>query len=126
MDEYSPKRYDVAQLKFLCENLFDESIATLNLQQACWINDPASAESLQLHDLIEHIAAFSILYKLKHSEDELLIQQVDKYLDDTFTLFSGYTVNKQDFNFWKTSSNQLFRLFFDTRLSEKNGHSVIH
>ena len=126
MDEYSPKRYDVAQLKFLCENLFDESIATLNVQQACWVNDPASAENLQLHELIEHIAAFSILYKLKHSEDEQLIKQVDKYLDDTFTLFSGYTVNKQDFSFWKTSSNQLFRLFFEASPCETNGHSFIH
>ncbi len=28
MDEYSPKRHDIAQLKFLCENLYDEGIAT--------------------------------------------------------------------------------------------------
>ncbi|PPS58096.1 Hha toxicity attenuator, partial [Pantoea sp. BRM17] len=30
MDEYSPKRHDIAQLKFLCENLYDESMATLS------------------------------------------------------------------------------------------------
>ncbi len=126
MDEYSPKRYDVVQLKYLCENLFDESVATLNVHQECWINDPASTENLQLHELIEHIAAFSILYKLKHSEDEQLIKQVDKYLDDTFTLFSGYTVNKQDFNIWKTSSNQLFSLFFEASPCETNGHSFTH
>ncbi len=29
MDEYSPKRHDIAQLKFLCESLYDEGIATL-------------------------------------------------------------------------------------------------
>lgn len=29
MDEYSPKRYDIAQLKYLCENLYDEGIASL-------------------------------------------------------------------------------------------------
>ncbi len=126
MDEYSPKRYDVAQLKFLCENLFDESLATLNVHQLCWINDPTSAENLELNDLIEHIAAFSILYKLKHSEDELLITQVDKYLDDTFTLFSGYSVSKQDFNYWKTSSDQLFRLFYEVSPCQENGHSFTH
>ena len=126
MDEYSPKRYDVAQLKFLCENLFDESLATLNLQELCWINDPTSIENLQLHDLIEHIAAVSIIYKLKHSEDELLISQVDKYLDDTFTLFSGYTVNEQDLDYWKASSGKLFRLFFEASLCQESGQSLTH
>jgi len=29
MDEYSPRRHDIAQLKFLSESLYDESLATL-------------------------------------------------------------------------------------------------
>ena len=40
MDEYSPKRHDIAQLKFLCENLYDEGIATLGDSHHGWVNDP--------------------------------------------------------------------------------------
>lgn len=113
MDEYSPKRYDVAQLTFLCESLFDQTLASLNTEQFCWVNDPVSPESLQLNELIEHIAAVTILYKLKHPEDEVLISQVDTFLDDTFTLLSRYTVNKKDVRYWETSSEQLFKVFID-------------
>ncbi len=29
MDEYSPKRHDIAQLKFLCETLYHDCLANL-------------------------------------------------------------------------------------------------
>lgn len=90
MDEYSPKRHDIAQLNFLCENLYDESMATLGDSHHGWVNDPTSATNIQLNELIEHIASFTMNYKIKHAEDEDLIVQIDDYLDDTFMLFSNY------------------------------------
>jgi hha toxicity modulator TomB len=111
MDEYSPKRHDIAQLKFLCENLFDESMATLTDSHHGWVNDPTSPGNLQLNDLIEHIASFTMNYKIKHVEDEALITQIDEYLDDTFMLFSSYGINTQDLQRWQRSAKRLFNLF---------------
>jgi hha toxicity modulator TomB len=111
MDEYSPKRHDIAQLKYLCESLFDDSMATLTDSHHGWVNDPTSESNLQLNDLIEHIASFTMNYKIKHVEDEALISQIDEYLDDTFMLFSNYGVNSPDLQRWQRSAKRLFNLF---------------
>lgn len=111
MDEYSPKRHDIAQLKFLCENLYAESMATLGDSHHGWVNDPTSAVNLQLNELIEHIASFTMNYKIKHVEDEDLIAQIDEYLDDTFMLFSNYGINVQDLQRWQKSAKRLFNIF---------------
>lgn len=111
MDEYSPRRHDIAQLKFLCESLYDESLATLGDSHHGWVNDPTSAVNLQLNDLIEHIAAFTMNYKIKHIEDSDLISQIDEYLDDTFMLFSNYGINVQDLQRWQKSARRLFNIF---------------
>ncbi len=113
MDEYSPKRHDIAQLKFLCENLYDESLATLGDSHHGWVNDPTSAMNLQLNDLIEHIAAFTMNYKIKHIEDSNLISQIDEFLDDTFMLFSNYGINAQDLQRWQKSAKRLFNIFVE-------------
>ncbi|EOS94271.1 Hha toxicity modulator TomB [Erwinia tracheiphila] len=111
MDEYSPKRHDIAQLKFLCENLYDESMTTIGDSHHGWINDPTSASNLQLNDLIEHIASFTMNYKIKHIEDSDLISQIDEYLDDTFMLFSNYGINVQELQRWRKSAEGLFSIF---------------
>ncbi len=111
MDEYSPKRHDISQLKFLCENLYDESVATLGDSHYGWVNDPTSALNLQLNELIEHIAGFIVNYKIKHIEDSELISQIDDYLDTTFMLFSNYGINAEDLQRWQSSSKQLFSCF---------------
>ncbi len=111
MDEYSPKRHDIAQLKFLCENLYDESLATIGDSHHGWVNDPTSAANLQLNELIEHIAGFTMNYKIKHIEDSDLISQIDEYLDDTFMLFSNYGINGQDLQRWQKSAKRLFSIF---------------
>jgi len=103
MDEYSPKRHDIAQLKFLCETLYHDCLANLEQSNHGWVNDPTSATSLQLNELIEHIATFALNYKL--------IAQIDEYLDDTFMLFSSYGINTQDLQKWRKSGNRLFRCF---------------
>ncbi|MCX8958028.1 Hha toxicity modulator TomB [Erwinia psidii] len=111
MDEYSPKRHDIAQLKFLCENLYDESMATIGDSHHGWINDPTSATNLQLNELIEHVAAFTMNFKIKHIEDSDLITQIDEYLDDTFMLFSNYGINVQELQRWRKSAKRLFNIF---------------
>ena len=83
MDEYSPKRHDIAQLRFLCETLYHDCLANLEESNHGWVNDPTSAVNLQLNELIEHIATFALNYKIKYAEDNKLIAQVDEYLDDT-------------------------------------------
>ncbi|EGZ1017037.1 Hha toxicity modulator TomB [Escherichia coli] len=90
MDEYSPKRHDIAQLKFLCETLYHDCLANLEESNHGWVNDPTSAINLQLNELIE---------------------QIDEYLDDTFMLFSSYGINMQDLQKWRKSGNRLFRCF---------------
>ncbi len=35
MDEYSPKRHDIAQLRFLCETLYHDCLA--NLEEQPWL-----------------------------------------------------------------------------------------
>ena len=110
MDEYSPKRHDIAQLKFLCETLYHDCLANLEESNG-WVNDPTSAINLQLNELIEHIATFALNYKIKYNEDNKLIEQIDEYLDDTFMLFSSYGINMQDLQKWRKSGNRLFRCF---------------
>ncbi|OSM95441.1 MULTISPECIES: Hha toxicity modulator TomB [Lonsdalea] len=120
MDEYSPKHYDIAQLRFLCENLRDESIATLGDSNHGWVNDPTSAINLQLNELIEHIAAFIGTYKIKYPDDEELYMRVEKYLDDTYILFSNYGINDAELRRWQKSKSQLFRM-----LSEKSNYATV-
>lgn len=105
MDEYSPKRHDIAQLKFLCETLYHDCLANLEESNHGWVNDPTSAINLQLNELIEHIATFALNYKIKYNEDNKLIEQIDEYLDDTFMLFSSYGINMQDLQKWRKSGN---------------------
>lgn len=111
MDEYSPKRHDIAQLKFLCETLYHDCLANLEESNHGWVNDPTSAVNLQLNELIEHIAAFALNYKIKYAADNKLVTQLDEYLDDTFVLFSNYGINSADLQKWRKSGNRLFRCF---------------
>ena len=113
MDEYSPKRHDLAELNFLCENLYDESMATLDDSHHGWVNDPTSTINLQLNELIEHIVSFTMIYKIKYAEDKDLIVQIDEYLDDTFMLFSNYGINVQDLQRWQHRARRLFSLLIE-------------
>ena len=113
MDEYSPKRHDIAQLRFLCETLYHDSLIALEANHLGGINDPTSLVNLQLNELIEHIATFALNYKIKYNGDNKLIAQIDEYLDDTFMLFSRYGINNAELQKWRKSGNKLFRCFVD-------------
>ncbi len=114
MDEYSPKRHDIAQLKYLCGNLYDEGIVSLGDSYHGWVNDPASALNLEMNELIDHIASFVVLFKLKHHNENDLTDHVETFLDDTFTLFSSYSFNNVDVQRWRKSRSRLFGTFSET------------
>src|SRR5690606_42112267 len=111
MDEYSPKRHDIAQLKFLCESLYHDCLANLEESNHGWVNDPTSAINLQLNELIEHIATFALNYKIKYNEDNKLLEQIDEYLDDTYMLFSSYGINTHDLQQRRNSGKRQNRCF---------------
>ncbi|WMQ73931.1 MAG: Hha toxicity modulator TomB [Sodalis sp.] len=98
MDEYSPKHYDIAQLKYLCENIY-KGIASLGDSYHGWVNNQSSIVNLQLNKLIEHIAANIVILKLKYHNDSELTDQVETFLDDTFTMFSSYSINNYNIQY---------------------------
>lgn len=116
MDEYSPKHYDIAQLRFLCENLCDESVATLGDSSHGWVNDPTSAINLQLNELIEHIATFILTFKIKYPDEDELSKRVEQYLDDTYALFSNYGINGAELKRWQRSKATLLGMFSQENL----------
>ncbi|MCS3431915.1 Hha toxicity modulator TomB [Klebsiella sp. BIGb0407] len=120
MDEYSPKRHDIAQLKFLCESLQRDCLLNLDSSNHGWVNGPTSVTHLQLNELIEHIAAFALNYKIKYIDDSKLIELVDEYLDDSFMLFSNYSISGQDLQKWQGSEHRLFQ----SLINEDHDNSV--
>lgn len=110
MDEYSPKDMILRSLNFSAKPCIMTVLQTRKSNHG-WVNDPTSAVNLQLNELIEHIAAFALNYKIKYAEDNKLITQIDEYLDDTFVLFSNYGINSADLQKWRKSGNRLFRCF---------------
>lgn len=111
MDEYSPKGYDIAQLKFLCETLQHDCQSQLVSGRHGWINDPTSDVHIQLNELIEHIAAAALNFKIKYAEDTELPECIDDYLNDCFMLSSNYGINQQDLKKWHNSGDRLFQVF---------------
>lgn len=111
MDEYSPKLYDIAQLKYLCENLYNEGVVSLGDGYHGWVNDPSSTINLQLNELIEHIAENIVIFKLKYHNESELTDQVESFLDDTFTLFSNYGISNYDIQRWRRSRGRLLGAF---------------
>lgn len=110
MDEYSTKRHDIAELKYLCESLYAESLTTLDNSEHGWINDPTSSENLQLNELIEHIASFLVSFKIKYMDENDLSALVEEYLDDTYTVFSNYSINNTDLHRWQETKMRTFRM----------------
>lgn len=110
MDEYSPRKVDIARLKFLCDELYLTSSELVQEKVTVTI-DPVDKKVIQLFELIEHIANYTVNYKLKHTDDIQLTTTVNEFLDETFTLFSKCTIKKNEFKQWQDSTNRLFNLF---------------
>jgi hha toxicity modulator TomB len=116
MDEYSPKRHDIAQLKFLCENLHDEGMNALGDSHHGWVNDPTASVNLQLNDLIEHIASFAMSFRIKYSDESGLSELIEEYLNDTYMLFTSYSINESDLRRWQKTKVRISRMFLGESL----------
>ncbi|WFQ79719.1 Hha toxicity modulator TomB [Xenorhabdus sp. SF857] len=107
MDEYSPRRHDVAELKYLCENLIHEAFSVLNRTDNHWIHDLTSEKSLKLNELIEHIAAFVWSFKIKYSDNHTLSTLIDDYLDKTYNLFGSDKISFLELTKWQKTNEHL-------------------
>ncbi|SEQ73820.1 hha toxicity modulator TomB [Rosenbergiella nectarea] len=114
MDEYTPKYFDIAQLKYLCEKLYTECDLLLNENTQFAVNDPTATESLLLNDFIEHIANVGINYRIKYSQDTALIEALDQFLDHSSQLLGNYGVTPKEIKEWKQLSDTLFQYFNKT------------
>lgn len=111
MDEYTPKYFDIAQLKYLCEKLYTECELLLSENTLFTVNDPTAIESLLLNDFIEHIANVGINYRIKYSRDTALTEALDQFLDHSSQLLGNYGVTPKEITQWKQMSDTLFQYF---------------
>lgn len=109
MDEYTLHHHDLAELKYLCSLLFNQGMAALDDSNHGWVNDPTSAISLQLNDLLEHISTFGLTFRLKYPQDSELTELLDTYLDETYDLFSNYSINDQALKKWFRAKGRILR-----------------
>ncbi|CDG20133.1 conserved protein of unknown function [Xenorhabdus poinarii G6] len=110
MDEYSPRKYDIAELKYLCENLIDEALSVLNRTDNHWIHDLTSEKSLKLNELMEHIAAFVLSFKIKYSDNYTLSTLIDNYLDETYNLFGNDKISFLELTKWQRTNEHLTKI----------------
>lgn len=101
MDEYSPRNYDIAVLKYLCDELCREGTQTLIRSNNYWVNDLASDSNLKLNELLGYIADVTWSFKIKHTQNKDLISFVDEYIDETYSLFGQMEVSFNEVEEWK-------------------------
>ncbi len=107
MDEYSPNNYDIAELKYLCNSLQNEALFTLRKTNTHWINDLSSQKSVNLNELIEHVASFVWRFKIKYPNEQLIISLADEYLDETYNLFGSPLITLSELTDWKKMNQHL-------------------
>ncbi|MCW2256163.1 hha toxicity modulator TomB [Providencia alcalifaciens] len=113
MDEYSPKNYDISELKYLCNSLNREAISSLQKTNTHWVNDLSSPQSARLNELIEHITAFVWQYKIKYPKENLVISLVEEYLDETYDLFGSPVITLSEIIDWQGMNQNLVAVLDD-------------
>lgn len=113
MDEYSPKNYDISELKYLCNSLNREAISSLQKTNTHWVNDLSSPQSARLNELIEHITAFVWQYKIKYPKENLVISLVEEYLDETYDLFGSPVITLSEIIDWQGMNKNLVAVLDD-------------
>lgn len=113
MDEYSPKNYDISELKYLCNSLNREAMLSLQKTNTHWVNDLSSPQSARLNELIEHIAAFVWQFKIKYPKENLVISLVEEYLDETYDLFGSPVITLSEIIDWQSMSQNLVSVLDD-------------
>ncbi len=111
MDEYTPKYFDIAELKYLCKKLYSECELFIGESIHLSVNDPTAIEALQLNDFIEHIANVAINFRIKHCSEQEITAAIDKFLDHSSILLGNYTITAKENAEWRLTSQALFHLF---------------
>lgn len=107
MDEYTSYRHDIAELKYLCDSLYRQGMDVLEESHHGWVSDPTAMVNLQLNELIEHIVNVALSFKIKYPQHSSLCEIVDDYLDETYALFSAYSVSEQALRHWLRSKRRV-------------------
>ena len=110
MDEYSPEKVDLAELSFLCEELLQQALGSLDKGSTIWHNDLSSTKSVDLNVLIEHIMDFSWKFKIKHPDKHVINTLIEEYLEETYRLFGNTSISYSDINNWKELNQSLLTL----------------
>lgn len=113
MDEYSPKKHDIAELKYLCNSLNRDAISSLLKTNTHWVNDLSSPQSISLNELVEHIAAFVWRFKIKYPKENLVISLVEEYLDETYNLFGSPVITFSEIIDWESMNQNLVAVLDD-------------
>lgn len=110
MDEYSPEKVDLAELSFLCEELLQQALDSLDKGSTVWHNDLSSTKSVDLNILIEHIMDFSWKFKIKYPDKHVINTLIEEYLEETYRLFGNTSISYSDINNWKELNQSLLTL----------------
>ncbi|MCT8248871.1 Hha toxicity modulator TomB [Proteus vulgaris] len=110
MDEYSPEKVDLAELSFLCEELLQQALDSLDKGSTVWHNDLISTKSVDLNVLIEHIMDFSWKFKIKYPDKHVINTLIEEYLEETYRLFGNTSISYSDINNWKELNQSLLTL----------------
>ncbi|WP_350445445.1 Hha toxicity modulator TomB, partial [Proteus terrae] len=110
MDEYSPEKVDLAELSFLCEELLQQALGSLDKGSTVWHNDLSSTKSVDLNVLIEHIMDFSWKFKIKYPDKHVINTLIEEYLEETYRLFGNTSISYSDINNWKELNLSLLTL----------------
>lgn len=113
MDEYSPKKHDIAELKYLCNSLNRDAISSLQKTTTHWINDLSSPLSVSLNELVEHITSFVWRFKIKYPKENLVISLVEEYLDETYDLFGSPVITFSEITDWESMNQNLVAVLDD-------------
>ncbi|MBG2797858.1 Hha toxicity modulator TomB [Proteus mirabilis] len=119
MDEYSPEKIDLAELSFLCEELLQQALSSLDKGTAVWNNDLSSTKSVDLNSLIDHIMGFSWLFKIKYPDKHAINTLMEECIEETYRLFGSDSISYSELNNWKELNYSLLTLI------DKNPKSYI-
>lgn len=110
MDEYSPEKVDLAELSFLCEELLQQALSSLDKDTTVWNNDLSSAKSIELNVLIDHIMGFTWQFRIKYPDKYSINTLTEEYLDETYRLFGNTAISYSEINNWQELNQSLLTL----------------
>ena len=109
MDEYTSYQHDITELKYLCNMLYNQGMEVLSDSHHGWVNDPTALANLKHNQLNEHIETLCLKLKIKYPKSSELTEILDEYLDETYSLFSNYSINEPELKKWLKVKGRILR-----------------